>query len=142
MVQSDGRQLKLWAHAIEHLASAHGAARRCAALQKFYVEPDLSHTEPLPLGAVYVLREARPPHLRHRATQRGGSGAAVAAHAYRPLLVRRMGQRADYFHAAAAIANRAGIFRLTRPLDFKAMPDVIAALERHWAEIRLTGAAA
>ena len=37
-----------------------------------------------------------------------------------------MEQKADYFHAATAIANAAGIFHLTRALDFAAMPEVIA----------------
>jgi hypothetical protein len=57
--------------------------------------------------------------------------------AYRPRLVHRMGQRVNYFHAATAIANKAGIFYLTRTLDFAAMPDIVADLERHWRNIGL-----
>jgi hypothetical protein len=53
------------------------------------------------------------------------------------LLVRRLGQKADYFHAAAAMANTAGIFHLTRVLNFAEMPSVISGLERHWDEIGL-----
>ena len=144
VVQSDGRQLKLWAHAIEHLSleANRGAAVRDA-LQKFYVEPDLSHSEALPLGAVYVLREQRPPHA-FGIVQPNVADAALLLrrHAYRPLLVRRMGQRADYFHAAAAMANAGGIFYLTRPLEFAALPDVLSALERHWDELKLMEAAA
>jgi hypothetical protein len=62
--------------------------------------------------------------------------------AYRPRLVNRMGQRVDYFHAATTIADKAGIFYLTRALDFAAMPDVVADLERHWRSIGLTEQAA
>ena len=40
--------------------SAASASRN--RLEKFYVEPRDAFTEPLPLGAIYVLREARPPH--------------------------------------------------------------------------------
>ncbi len=40
------------------------------------------------------------------------------------------------------IANDGAIFHLTRPLVFKAMPEVIAALERHWDELKLMEAAA
>jgi hypothetical protein len=58
------------------------------------------------------------------------------------LLVRRMDQKANYFHAATAIANVAGIFYLTRVLDFAKMPDVIASLEAHWLDLRLMGKAA
>jgi hypothetical protein len=62
--------------------------------------------------------------------------------AYRPLLVRRLDQKANYFHAATTIANSAGIFYLTRALDFAKMPEAIASLERHWLELRLTEKAA
>jgi hypothetical protein len=62
--------------------------------------------------------------------------------AYRPRLVNRMGQRVNYFHAATTIANKAGIYYLTRALDFAVMPDVVAELERHWREIGLTEKAA
>jgi len=31
-------------------------------LEKFFVEPAVALAEPLPLGAVYALHEARPPH--------------------------------------------------------------------------------
>ena len=62
--------------------------------------------------------------------------------AYRPLLVNRMGQKANYFRAAATIANHAGIFHLTRTLDFAKMPEVIAWLEQHWLELGLVAKAA
>jgi hypothetical protein len=62
--------------------------------------------------------------------------------AYRPLLVRRMDQKANYFHAATTIANVAGLFHLTRALDFAKMPEVIAWLEAHWLDLRLMEKAA
>jgi hypothetical protein len=40
------------------------------------------------------------------------------------------------------IANAAGIFHLTRTLDFAKMPEVIASLERHWHDLRLMEKAA
>jgi len=58
------------------------------------------------------------------------------------LLIRRMGQREHYFHAAIAITNAAGLFHLTRNLDFARMPEVLASLERHWVEIGLLEKAA
>ena len=67
---------------------------------------------------------------------------SLRQNAYRPRLVRRMAQRATYFHAAITIANCAGVFHLTRPLDFAAMQDVISWLERHWSDIGLTAKAA
>ena len=112
-------------------------------LEKFYVEPSAVFTEPLALGAVYALREARPPHAPGIERPNVVDAALLLRrNAYRPLLVRRMDQKANYFHAATAIANAAGIFHLTRVLDFARMADVIAMLEQHWQDMRLMERAA
>ena len=139
LVHPDGRQLKLWAQAIERLDLAQQRGERVrASLEKFYVEPSEVFTEPLPLGAVYALREARPPHKPGIERPNVVDAALLLRrNAYRPLLVRRMDQKANYFHAATTIANVAGIFHLIRALDFAKMPDVIAMLEAHWLDLRL-----
>ncbi|HTZ03506.1 MAG TPA: hypothetical protein VMC05_14330 [Xanthobacteraceae bacterium] len=144
LVYPDGRQLKLWAQAIERLDLAQQRGERVRkAIEKYYVEPSEVFTEQLPLGAVYALREARPPHAAGIDRPNVVDAALLLRrNAYRPLLVRRLGQRANYFHAATAIANVAGIFYLTRALDFGKMPEVIASLERHWLELRLMEKAA
>ena len=144
MVHPDGRQLKLWSQAIDKLDLVERRGDRVRnRLEKFYVEPDQAHSEPLPLGAVYALREARPPHAPGIERPNVVDAALILRrNAYRPLLVSRMGQKIDYFHAATTIANVAGIFHLTRALHFAAMPDVVAGLEQHWLEIGLTEKAA
>lgn len=144
MAQPDGRQLKLWAQAIEQLelTSSRGPRVR-SRLEKFFVQPRAAFSEALPLGAVYALREARPPHAPGIERPNIVDAALILQrYAYRPLIVERMGQKTDYFHATAAIANAAGIFHLTRALDFDAMPDVIGLLERHWLETGLMEKAA
>jgi hypothetical protein len=144
LVHPDGRQLKLWAQAIEQLDLAEQRGERVRAkLEKFYVEPGEVFTEPLALGAVYALREARPPNAPGIERPNVVDAALLLRrNAYRPLLVRRMDQKANYFHAATTIANAAGIFYLTRPMDFAKMPDVIGWLEAHWLDLRLTEKAA
>jgi hypothetical protein len=144
MVHPDGRQLKLWAQAIEKLdLKGRSGARVRSRLEKFYVDPGETHGEALPLGTLYALREARPP-LPPGIAQANAVDAAVILRrlAYRPRLINRMGQRVDYFHAATTIADKAGIFYLTRTLDFAAMPGVVADLERHWRSLGLTEQAA
>ena len=129
----------MWAHAIENLdlAESRGDPVR-KQLEKFYVEPSDAFSEPLPLGAVYMLREQRPPHeFGIERPNIVDCALLLRRNAYRPLLVRRMEQKANYFHAAAVMANAAGIFHLTRPLDFAKMPEVISWLRRHWEEIGL-----
>ncbi len=144
MVQSDGRNLKLWGQAIQKLdlAERRGAQVRNR-LEKFFVEPAAVFSEPLPLAAVYALREARPPHRPGIERPNVVDAALILRrNAYRPQLVNRMGQKADYFRAATAIANSAGIFHLTRALNFDRMPEVITQLEQHWIDVGLTERAA
>ncbi len=144
LAQSDGRQLKLWGQAIDRLqlAPSRGEPVR-KSLEKFYVKPRKVFSAPLPLAAVYILREARPPHAAGIQRPNAVDAALLLRrNAYRPLLVRRMNQKARYFRAATAIANLAGVFHLTRALDFDALPQVIASLERHWMDLRLIEAAA
>ena len=144
MVHPDGRQLKLWAQAIEKLdLKGRSGARVRSSLEKFYVDPGETHAEALPLGTLYALREARSPLPPGIAPANAVDAAVILRRlAYRPRLVNRMGQRVDYFHAATTIADKAGIFYLTRALDFAAMPDVVADLERHWRSLGLTEQAA
>lgn len=148
MVRPDGRHLKLWAQAIEKLdlAEKRGAPVRNR-LEKYFVEPTGALAEPLPdplpLGAVYALRETRPPHKSGIERPNVVDAALILRRsAYRPLMVNRMGQKADYFRAATAIANAAGIFHLTRPLNFAALPEVIGGLAQHWLDIGLSEKAA
>lgn len=144
MAHPDGRQLKLWAQAIDRLDLAPSRGERVRkSLEKFYVEPGDAFTGPLALGAIYALREARPPHAAGIERPNVVDAALLLRrNAYRPLLVRRLGQRANYFRATTAIANAAGIFYLTRALDFAGMPEVIASLESHWVDERLMEKAA
>jgi hypothetical protein len=144
MVHPDGRQLKLWAQAIDELDLADSRGVRVRSrLEKFYVDPGDAHGEALPLGAVYALREERPPLMPGIERPNAADAALLLRrNAYRPKLVARMGQKVLYFHAAVTVANNAGIFHLTRKLDFAAMPEVVVSLERHWREIGLMERAA
>ncbi len=143
IVHPDGRFLKLWTRSIDALAldERKGEAMRDR-LDKFYVEPGLASAVAMPVGAVYLLREERPPGVE--GIERPNvvdASQLLLVNAYRPLLVQRMGQRQDYFRVGAAIADAAGVFTLTRPLRFSAMDETVARLEAHWAEIGLTPAA-
>jgi len=143
-VEPDGRQLKLWQNSIDRLALGE---RRAAAvrsvIQKYYVEPRAATSAALPLSAIYVLREARPPLVAGIARPNiADAGLMVRNNAYRPAMVRRMAQMDLYFQAAATIAQRAGVFTLTREINFARFPAVIGWLEAHWRELGLLERAA
>ena len=140
----DGRRLKLWEEAIAKLdLSAHqrGAVRQGG--PKYYVEPSTACRDAVPVGAVYVLKEARAPHSPGIAPVNVANAALLLQYgAYRPRLAWQMGLREQYFRAAAAIVGAAGVFELRRQFGFAALPRVIGALEDHWAASGLTTRAA
>jgi Coenzyme PQQ synthesis protein D (PqqD) len=139
IVHPDGRQLKLWTQAIEKLNLQQNRGGRVQSrLEKFYVEPRETTTRALPLGPVYILREAASTEaIDIERLNIVDSAFLLQEQAYRPVLVRRLEQKEHYFSAAAQIANGYGIFHLIRPLDFTALPKVISGLEQHWCDIGL-----
>ena len=136
IVHPDGRLPKLWAQAIKHLDLGERQGRPVRGrLAKFYMERMAAPTNvrPLPIGPVYALREARGP-LGPGIERPNVVDAALLLrqNAYRPRLIGQMDQGPLYFRMAAAIGNSGGVFFLTRPMDFAAMPATIDQLERHW----------
>ncbi len=146
-VHPDGRAMKLWHEAIEQLTlqPRRGAAVRTR-VEKFYVEPEVALSHPLPLGAIYILGED---HAIAGGAADGMEGREIAitrfnladaarvmrANAYRPAMVRRLGQAGLYLQAAASAMQSAGIYQLARPLDFGRMDAVVTELERHWSDL-------
>lgn len=144
VIYPDGRTLKLWQSAIEqlNLSGRKGAAVR-QRLEKFYVQPEIVHSDALPLGAVYSLAEERQGADQPGIAEANCVDAAllIRRNAYRPQMVARMGQKADYFQASVAMMTHAGVFTLTRTLDFARMEDVTGWLTDHWRGIGLMDAA-
>ncbi|TCM07481.1 hypothetical protein [Sphingomonas sp. PP-CC-3G-468] len=142
LVHPDGRRLKLWDDAIERLALAD--RRRAAVrptLRKFHVEPHATSVAALPVAAVYVLGEARPPAVPGiMRANLVDAALLLRAQAYRPALVRWMGQQPLYLAAAAAVSRGGGVFTLTRTRRFEAMDAVLDDLATHWRELGMSGA--
>lgn len=144
MVHPDGRAHKLWEQAIRHLDLAERSGlpvRR--ELRKFYVEPASASGAPIPLAAIYVLGEARAPELvkgQRIALDRlnlADAAIAVRKNAYRPAMVERLEQGGLYLQAAAGAMQAGGVFRLTRPMAFDAMDEVLDTLTAHWQDTGL-----
>ncbi len=133
----DGAQLKLWEAAIGALGlgARRGPPVR-AALRKFHLhrgEPT-SGEAPLPVGAVYAVREARAP-FAPGITQPNIVDAALLVRrwAYRAPLIDLMDQASAYFAAAVAFGNGGGVHLLSMPAGFDALGETIDGLERHWS---------
>ena len=144
LAQPDSVQLKLWKQAVAGLGlEARRGPRLRPSLEKHYLDPGCTVAAATPIGAVYGLRETRPPYPTGiEAPNVVDAVIALRLGAYHPVIVRRLDRKDVYFHAAGAIANAAGFFHFTRPLNFATMTKAVAMLERHWVQIGLLEAAA
>ena len=136
----DGRQLKLWADAIQSLEVRHlrrGAVR--GLLRKYYVEPETpARLEPLRLAAIYELAEARPSMPSGiTALNRADTAQLLRRNAYRPRLIATLGQEKSFFGHSAAILGYARAFSCSRPLRLDRLSEGVAQLQSHWQELGL-----
>jgi len=134
-VYPDGRMLKLWAQSLEHLEWAEAQAiriRKDAA--KFYMAPRMVDLTPRPVGGVFILRVAEDGVSSLARLSNADALSELTLNAYRPALVRSMDMTQAYFHAAIGIQRSAGVFALTRPIDFARADEALDLLEARWAK--------
>jgi hypothetical protein len=133
-VRPDGRMLKLWAESLDELAwSKQPGMEVRADVEKYFVAPPVSEVHPHPVGAIYILREAQPdesPSIRRLRAIEGMN--ELKRNAYRPALVTAMEMEGTYFTASAVLQRSAGIYLLSRRLDFGAADSLLDLLEDHW----------
>ncbi len=121
MVWPDGRQHRLWADAIDHLALAQqqGAPVR-GHMHKFHVSPLRSQNQPgaLPLAAVVVLRmrenTAPPAPPRIERLNLVDAAPLLRREVYRALLAKKLGLDPVLFTQIAALLAQVPVFRLER----------------------------
>jgi hypothetical protein len=140
---ADTTTLKLWAQAAKQLDLEPGPPVR-AALRKHHVLPPAGAVAAASVRAIYVITEARPSDTPGIARPNIVDVALlIRSSAFRPNVMRALGQRGAYLAAAAQLANAAGVFTFKRRLGFERMDAALDELEAHWAEIGLaTGRAA
>jgi len=144
VVYPDGRKPKLWSRDIERLGLAERRGERVRRhLDKYYVDFGGRFSEPLPIAAVYDLHDALPPiEPGIKRSNAVDATLTLKRFAYRQNMVTRLDQWPLYFKAAITVANSSAMFNLHRVRDFSQLAALVAALERHWIELRLMEATA
>jgi hypothetical protein len=141
----DGRMLKLWSDAVDHLemSDRQGAAIR-SHLAKYFVEPESTALDrDVAVAAVYFLWEANTPaETGIERLSNADAAVMLRRNAYRPRLLGRIGLESDYFVWSSTLQRQSGIFRLSRVRDLSAMPQVIENLQTHWRTLGLLRVAA
>jgi hypothetical protein len=133
-IRPDGRMLKLWAESLDEFAwSKQPEMAVRTAMEKYFYAPPVSEAQPRPVAAIYVLRAAPPeeaPSIRRLSVLQGM--AELKRNAYRPALVTAMGMDEAYFTASVALQRSAGVYVLSRQLDFANSGALLDLLEDHW----------
>jgi hypothetical protein len=143
MVSPDGCKLKLWGDALENLPFSAGrddAVR--PGIRKYWVDPPMPALQKaVPVRAAYFLRAEVPP-FRAGIEALSALDAVVLMrdNAYRPRLVRVLGQEAQWLDHGLSIQS-GGMFRLTHQMSFDALPDCVESLKQHWQAEGYTPAA-
>lgn len=134
MVIPDGRCLKLWSDTISHFGlDRYRRGQIRSGIEKFWVEPPAAATEPLPLRAVYLLGKgdafslSRPPLVN--------AVEQLRAHAYRPRLVKALGQEALWLNRSGVLAAHAPVYQWQRPWSLDQLPGSIAQLRDQWSRL-------
>ena len=136
IVQSDGRQLKLWQESIVNLDLR--TRRGDAVLDKFekyYVRPFDIIAEPPKLSAIYLLRSARPRPRKQAGILSVALPDAIRMleyEAYRPGLCAKIKSKPTMLAQAAAVFGHAKVFLLIRPVGFEHLKDTVASVLEHW----------
>lgn len=134
MVESDARNHKLWDEAVDALAINERRGRGVRhQINKFYVAPRVSGSNAVPVGAIYELEEVRGgQQLAIEPLQLADAASMIRQNAFRPRIVKQLGQQAEYFRYAALAARQGHIATLRRPLDFRKLDAVLDLLEYDW----------
>ena len=136
IVQSDGRQLKLWQESIVNLdLSTRRGEAVLDKFEKYYVQPFDRIAEPPKLSAIYVLRLARPRPRKQAGIVSLALPDAIRMleyEAYRPGLCAKIKSRPTMLAQAAALFGHAKVFLLIRPVGFEHLKDTVASVLEHW----------
>ena len=133
-------RLRLWEDALAALdCDQPGIEREFRGLNKYLVptQPIRNPQNPRRLQRVYQLAAAADGDPTTITRLQGAATVEVLMqNIYRVAIAERMGRKANLFVACAAAAQEVPVYRLSRPLGFQILPDVLKVLEEHLHESR------
>lgn len=129
VIHSDARKHRLTEASLEALKPSGVEGAVAPDIAKYYVEPAVSaELGTIPLEAVHVLARGTEPAIEALSTAE--AARALSRNAYRPIVVRKMGQTQLYLDAATIILRHASVSRLTLSSALESLDTAIALIER------------
>jgi HPr Serine kinase C-terminal domain len=133
-------RLRLWEDALAALDyDQPGIERELRGLNKYLVptQPIRNPRTPRRLQRVYQLAAATDGDPTTITRLQGAASLEVLMqNVYRVAMAERMGRKANLFVTCAVAAREVPVYRVSRPLGFRILPDVLNVLEEHLHEPR------
>lgn len=134
-IHPDARMHRLTQMTIDALQPTRIGDQVASNASKFFVEPVIAAPlEPVALGGLYILDRGVSPAIEYLTTAEAAD--ALNSNAYRPTVVRRMGQAQQYLDAITAILRHVDVRRLRLSDDLDTLDAATALLERDFARGR------
>lgn len=131
-INPDARMHRLTQTTIDALQPTGIGDRVASKANKYFVEPAVAAPlGPVALGGLYILDRGASPAIERLSTAEAVD--ALNSNAYRPTVVRRMGQTQQYLDAITAILRHVDVRRLRLSEDLDTLDAALALLERDLA---------
>jgi serine kinase of HPr protein (carbohydrate metabolism regulator) len=133
-------RLRLWREALEATGRDAGDYRRSFdAIDKYDVPSDRHALEPLPLAAIYLLRQAEAEGPSIERLQGVDAVETIVSNTYRGAYLKTIGRTGEHLAACLRIARQVPVFRAERLWGFDRFDEQAEALRAH-AEARVRDA--
>ncbi len=128
-------RLKLWRDALEKLEENKRGLNRVRldeTFEKYFLPFQQPQSDPVPVGAVFLLKTTNTDTLALSELKGNEKIDPLITNTYRARFLKGMGDKREHFRLCAAVAGKASVFQVTRPLKGFRLEELMALVEEHF----------
>jgi len=128
-------RLKLWADALKKLEEGRKGLNRVRLdqdFEKYFFPFDHACHRPAPVRSVFVLDTTNTDKFKIIRLKAGDKIDPIINNTYRPRFLEGLGGKKEHFKQCAAVAARASVIRLTRPIKGFRLDALMDLVQRNW----------
>ena len=128
-------RLKLWADALKKLEEDREGLNRIRLdqdFEKYFVPFDNACDRPTPVRSVFVLETTNTDKFEIIRLKAGDKIDPIINNTYRPCFLDGLGGKKEHFKQCAAVAAKAAVIRIIRPIEGFRLDELMDLLERNW----------
>jgi hypothetical protein len=128
-------RLKLWADTLEKLERDRKGLKRVRLdrnFKKYFLPFDNAYGRSIPVRSVFVLEATNIDKFEVIQLKAGEKVDPILNHTYRPRFLEGLGGKKEHFKQCAAVAAKAAVIRVIRPIKGFRLNELMDLVERHW----------